>query len=268
MPLVKFNLTSKNNIMEVERRNGKVYLKFVDGEIEYTEEEFLASQKSNELMKRYLELSAEYAKDGHWTIGNLPPEFDSTIKIDLLIEELQKMFQQLVDEKKWSVKEIDEIKKILVSLADKDISNPLKQGKRALNEYWLKSILAIHVDAELANDDIQTKQTCFTNTFDTTEVSAIYKHFKTGLVEKKYLTETELDTYLKAAFEIRIPPEQRFKIKDAPKKAAIEAVFYTYYKNVAGKPHGKQKVYAALLGDYFEGYNTKSVSTNFSKSVY
>ena len=41
-----------------------------------------------------------------------------------------------------------------------------------------------------------------------------------------------------------------------------------YYKNVAGKIHGKQNQYAALLGDYFEGYKTTTVSSNFSKSVY
>jgi hypothetical protein len=45
-------------------------------------------------------------------------------------------------------------------------------------------------------------------------------------------------------------------------------VFYTYYKDLAGKPYGKQKKYAALLGNYFEGYNTETVSSNFSKAVY
>jgi hypothetical protein len=42
-------------------------------------------------------------------------------------------------------------------------------------------------------------------------------------------------------------------------------VFYEYYKNVAGKPHKKQSQYAAILGDYFEGFNTQNVSTNFNK---
>lgn len=108
----------------------------------------------------------------------------------------------------------------------------------------------------------------FTNNFDKITPTEIYKHFKAGLVEKQYLTEQELNEYLKAAFELKTIPETLFKIKDAPKKAAIEAVFYEYYKNVAGKIHGKQNQYAALLGDYFEGYKTTTVSSNFSKSVY
>jgi len=116
----------------------------------------------------------------------------------------------------------------------------------------------------------ETKQETptFTNNFDNINPTEIYKHFKAGLVEKGYLTEQELNKYLKAAFELKTIPETLFKIKDAPKKAAIEAVFYKYYKNVAGKIHGKQNQYAALLGDYFEGYKTTTVSSNFSKSVY
>ena len=108
----------------------------------------------------------------------------------------------------------------------------------------------------------------FTNNFDKITPTEIYKHFKAGLVEKQYLTEQELNEYLKAAFELKTIPKTLFKIKDTPNKAAIEAVFYKYYKNVAGKIHGKQNQYAALLGDYFEGYKTTTVSSNFSKSVY
>lgn len=113
-----------------------------------------------------------------------------------------------------------------------------------------------------------TKQPNFTNNFDNITTVEIFEHFNAGLVEKQYLTEQELNEFLKAAFELKTIPETLFTIKDAPNKAAIEAVFYKYYKNVAGKVHGKQKQYAALLGNYFEGYKTTTVSTNFSKSVY
>lgn len=108
----------------------------------------------------------------------------------------------------------------------------------------------------------------FKNNFDNIATDQIYEHFKVGLVKKGYLTEQELNEYLKAAFELKTIPKTLFKIKDAPKKATIEAVFYTYYKNVAGKVHGKQNSYAALLGDYFEGYKTATISSNFSKTVY
>jgi len=108
----------------------------------------------------------------------------------------------------------------------------------------------------------------FINNFDNIHPAEIYKHFKAGLVDKKYLTEQELIQYLKAAFELKTIPETLFKIKDAPTKATINAVFYTYYKNVTGKVQGKQPQYAALLGNYFEGYRTETVSSNFSKSIY
>lgn len=107
----------------------------------------------------------------------------------------------------------------------------------------------------------------FINNFDKITSAEIYRHFKIGLVEKGYLTEQQLNDYLKTAFELKTKPEILFKFKDAQNKA-IGAVFYQYYKNVAGKIHGKQRQYAALLGDYFEGYNTNNVSSNFSKSVY
>jgi hypothetical protein len=123
---------------------------------------------------------------------------------------------------------------------------------------------------EVATKEVDSEASAFsfTNNFDRITPIQIYEHFKNGLVKKGYLTEQDLIKYLKAAFEMKAKPETLFKIKDAPNKATIEAVFYTYYKNVAGKVHGKQSQYAALLGEYFEGYKTSTVSTNFSKSVY
>jgi hypothetical protein len=61
------------------------------------------------------------------------------------------------------------------------------------------------------------------------------------LVAKKYLSEQELLKFLKAAFELKTVPENLFKIKDAPIKKKIYGVFYTYYKIIAGKPHGNKK---------------------------
>jgi hypothetical protein len=131
-------------------------------------------------------------------------------------------------------------------------------------ERWIKVVKAL----DIHQTETEQGTPNFTNNFDKITSSEIYKHFKAGLVQKQYLTEQELNEYLKAAFELKKIPETLFKIKDAPNKAAIEAVFYKYYKNVAGKIHGKQNQYAALLGDYFEGYKTSTVSSNFSKSVY
>ncbi len=108
----------------------------------------------------------------------------------------------------------------------------------------------------------------FKNNFDTIDSLVVYNHFKVELVNKGHLTEDELKKYLKTAFELKIKPETLFIFKDVIKKKTIIAVFYDYYKTVAGKPHGKQKLYAALLGDYFMGYNSETLNTNFSKSLY
>lgn len=103
------------------------------------------------------------------------------------------------------------------------------------------------------------------NNFDGVNIIDIYNHFKTGLVDKNFLSDSELIDYLNQAFEQNSNPKTRFKIKNAKTKQIVIHVFYEYYKNVACKPHGKQKKYAALLGEYFEGYNTNNVSSNFNK---
>jgi hypothetical protein len=152
------------------------------------------------------------------------------------------------------------------------------EDKIGMNKIQLHSVqkLITYIDKLLPPQQTETKTDIvkeegapiFTNNFDKIKPTEIYKHFKAGLVEKGYLTEQELNEFLKVAFELKTIPEKLFKIKDAPNKATIESVFYKYYKNVAGKIHGKQNQYAALLGDYFEGYKTTTVSSNFSKSVY
>jgi len=126
------------------------------------------------------------------------------------------------------------------------------------------------INEETGNSSNQNNLTLskITNKFDNLNIKEVYEHFEKGLVAKKYLTEQELLKYLKAAFELETVPENLFKIKGAPTKKKIHEVFYTFYKDVAGKQPGKQKKYAALLGNYFEGYNTETVSSNFSKAVY
>jgi hypothetical protein len=84
-------------------------------------------------------------------------------------------------------------------------------------------------------------------------------------VDKGYLNETLLIEYLKAAFELRTKPKILFKLKHTPSKDKIYLTFYTYYREIAQKPHGKQTEYAALLGEYFEGYSTELIKTNWAR---
>lgn len=103
------------------------------------------------------------------------------------------------------------------------------------------------------------------NNFDNVSIQVLFDHFKKELVDKKHLTENELIDYLKAAFENKRVPIQPFTFKNVQTKQRVIRVFYTYYKIVACKPFRKQKEYAALLGDYFEGFETKTVIANFNK---
>jgi hypothetical protein len=124
------------------------------------------------------------------------------------------------------------------------------------------------ISSQQIENKTEDKTPTFINNFDSVDPIVIFKHFKSGLVEKGYLTEIQLEEYLKTAFELNEIPEIRLKFKKSPQKGTIMKVFYEYYINVASKYHGKQKQYAALLGEYFEGYKTSNVSTNFNKYSY
>ena len=105
----------------------------------------------------------------------------------------------------------------------------------------------------------------FINNFDNIPSIDVYNHFQ-QLVKKGYLQEQELREYLHHAFELQVIPKTLFKFKHTPTKQTVYLVFYTYYKEVAGKPNRKQGRYAELLGNYFEGHETKIIKTNWGRS--
>ena len=128
----------------------------------------------------------------------------------------------------------------------------------------------IQFNIELLNTRIEQvtskpKDFSFKNNFDNINEKIVYNHFHQGLVETKLLDVDTLKDYIKAAFEYQKAPKNRFHFERSPAKKIILKVFYHYYLNVAGKPKGLQPEYAALLGDYFNGWNTKTLLTNFSK---
>lgn len=105
------------------------------------------------------------------------------------------------------------------------------------------------------------------NKFDHVDISKVYDYFNKELVKADFLTDTQLKQYLKAAFERKEPPKDRFTFKNDPQKSVIRKIFYKYYKDVAAR--GRRKEYrkecASLLGEYFNDYNTKTVLNNFNK---
>jgi hypothetical protein len=138
---------------------------------------------------------------------------------------------------------------------------PPKMNKNVVNPIiqYLKSV------DNLKTSVTKTDKLIFENNFDWVEPKKIIDHFHEGLVTTKMLSEEDLLKFLIAAFEIKSTPKERFVLINTVRKSKVREVFYNYYKNVAGKIHGEQIKYASLLGEFFQGYNTDSVSTNFTK---
>lgn len=105
----------------------------------------------------------------------------------------------------------------------------------------------------------------FINEFDNVSESKVIEYFTKNLVENRYLTDKTLTAYLKQAFELKMPPNQKFSFEKLDTHAKIRKVFYEYFKITAGKPSGRKREYVELLGDYFTGFNTDKLMTNFSK---
>ena len=129
---------------------------------------------------------------------------------------------------------------------------------------YLKALLNQSTPQQAETETEQVTPT-FINNFDNIKPAEVYNHFKIGLVDKGYLTEQELNDYLKTAFELKTIPETLFKLKHTPTKQKIYTVFYIYYKDISQKKHERQKEYAALLGDFFEGYKTEIIQTNWAR---
>ncbi|MFT5725356.1 MAG: hypothetical protein ACI9JN_002481 [Bacteroidia bacterium] len=130
----------------------------------------------------------------------------------------------------------------------------------------IREILSLNQwEAKPASFENEMDKADFINNFDHVSSNIIYNHFYEGLVKSGYMSEPDLHKYLTAAFELKESPKVLFKISRKTSKQRIYNVFYKYYKDESGKHQGTQKKYVALLGDFFEGYNNKIISTNWSK---
>lgn len=106
----------------------------------------------------------------------------------------------------------------------------------------------------------------FKNEFDNIPEKDVYRFFKEKLVDNGYMNLKNLNEYLKFSFELGNYPDKMFCLKYNHKKDVMR-IFYDYYKEVAGKPHGKQESYFNLLVKYFKGFEGVSKS-NWAKTTY
>lgn len=103
----------------------------------------------------------------------------------------------------------------------------------------------------------------FENKFDKVEPNIVYEYFNNNLVKKGYLTIKDLEKYLVLAFQDLEKPKEKFSFSNLHIEK-IRTIFYTYFREIANKPHGKKSDYAQLLGNYFNSFTTQKVNNNFA----
>jgi RNA binding exosome subunit len=186
----------------------------------------------------------------HNRLDKLTSNFDS-LKVELLKVDIDKLIEEME----------------LLCKADplyrEQMEKPIVAG--CPSKMDLANALRKHISVMIHSDETEQKPVNFLNNFDNIQPIEVYKFFKSNLVEKGYLGDQELNKYLKTAFELQAIPEPLFKLKQTPRKQTIYTIFYTYYKDIAGKKHDQQTRYVELLGNYFEGYNSDIIKTNWAR---
>lgn len=114
---------------------------------------------------------------------------------------------------------------------------------------------------EVKNHDTNS----FVNNLDSTPEEIVNDYFYKSLVAKNYLSNEELDIYLKQAFDDKTLSGPKFSFTNEPARKVMIKIFYLYYKDIAGKPYGRINDYIRLLGDYFVGFDSQKLRTNFSR---
>jgi hypothetical protein len=134
---------------------------------------------------------------------------------------------------------------------------PINMLVEYLNELIDKSVISI--------ESTPTHNNIFSNNFDNVNEDKVYYYFKTELVDKKYLKETDLLIFLDLAFNKKTIPKDKISFIEFRTKQTIIQIFYKYYKNISFGKQGGQRKYIKLLTDYFEGFEFETIKTNFSK---
>jgi hypothetical protein len=100
-------------------------------------------------------------------------------------------------------------------------------------------------------------------TFSNLSKGRAFDYFKKHLVEKRYISLETLELFIKQAFELCKPPEEKYSFEGGPIKDEISLIFYGFY-DLAGRPKGKRENYLCLLKDFFNGYENQHIK-NFGR---
>ena len=208
------------------------------------------------------ELTEEYKKEFGQFLNPIKKESDSSLKTVLGITDPNKL--------KASFPILEDFERIQDEFK-KDTEEAMQPRKKELEKSDKQAIVEENRES--------TEDFLFKNNFDDTPVDEVYDHFYAGLIyeeerdrQKDYLSKSDLDKFLKAAFEDKKPPKKLFTFNNYKTTAQIYKPFHRYFKDVAVKrkrteAEKKKKtdaaIYASLLEDHFR--NWTSVKTNFSK---
>lgn len=259
------NAIIKYTLQEYKQSYNELLAKYLSNYFDVAESDFIES----EISSYRICLEVAYYLDKNYE------KIISSYNRDTKSYPTPKKFQILKSE--YSDFNFDAIVKELVDFEGNSFNHSIKQRVLSFNKIisFLENKksnpeIAITGTAAAAKMDLQKsteleKKYPFKNNFDNVKENDIIRHFTEFLVDKKYLTESELLEFLIAAFDKKTPPAKRFKFNNLNTKQQIKKGFYNYYKIVAGKPKGKQRQYAELLGEYFNGFDTSKIMTNFSK---
>ncbi len=113
--------------MEFFTKDGKIFLKAIDGEVEIKQSFIDGLTMAEENISK----SIKYAENKNWKISDVPKELNSVVKIDMFYEYLLKC----VETEKEGKEIVTALAPLLLSEAKADIKNPLKKELREVNEY-------------------------------------------------------------------------------------------------------------------------------------
>lgn len=130
--------------MKIIEKNGRLYRKFIDSEIEVTKEEILEHQTRLNEMDDYLNKGINYFNTIDLKIEDFT-NLNNTIKVDRFCENLQKGLQKLYDTNN-EIEIINEILEILKQGVKTDISHPLKKDLKEINTYLRNKIKEIRIN--------------------------------------------------------------------------------------------------------------------------
>ncbi|WNH10497.1 hypothetical protein [Thalassobellus suaedae] len=208
----------------------------------------------NEVAEKGIVSKAQLYKD----LKTLTDDFNETT-LRFINDDVNNLIKNL----EYKYKPLD-WKKPFTVVAPKVYMNQMELIKRQLSNLQELSqfISEEQTKIESSNNTIN-REFKFSNNFDQIEATKVYECFY-KLVERGYLLKEDLESYLILAFQDKTQPKEKFTFSNKH-IGNITAIFYKYYTEV-DSPHGKQKQYAELLGEYFKGFTTQRVINNFAKS--